>query len=87
MTSSPPEPDPGAKLIANEQVKLLATCLNTLATASIAIGVFGPLAASLYGVPGAPTPAPSLAIIAGGWVSAGILLHLAGRYILKGLKP
>ena len=55
----------------NERLKQSATFLNNLAVAALVTSVIAPSAL-----------AASLA-----WLASGIVLRLAGRYILKGLMP
>jgi hypothetical protein len=74
-------------LIRNEQTKLLAAALNTGATSSFAIGVLAPVAAAFYNVNGANhVPVEVLALGAVVWIGAACTLHLAARYVLKGLR-
>jgi hypothetical protein len=77
-----PPPGPG-KAARNEQRKLLATWLNTLAGATVTVGVLAPAAGILYGfsIPGADRAPWLLAILPVGWFSFGVALHLAARRI------
>lgn len=74
-------------LVHNEQTKLTATWLNTLGTASMTVGVLAPLASVFYGFTGAAIDRAALATGFGLWLFAGLSLHLAGRLVLKVLKP
>jgi hypothetical protein len=75
-------------LIANERTKLLANALDRASTASVAIGVFAPIAASFYGATsGGDVGWLKLAIGAVIWLAAAIALHLAGRIVLGELRP
>jgi hypothetical protein len=73
-------------LIANEQTKLTANWLNTLATAIIAAGAFAPIAASIYGI---SQPTPSwllLSLWSATCFAFGALLHVLGRLALRRLR-
>lgn len=75
--------------ITNERIKLAASALNTLATASIVVGVLAPSAAIFYGL-GAPSPArPLWQLILGGltWVLIGGALHYGAQKLLGRLRP
>lgn len=70
-----------------ERVKLGAAALNTLATASVTVGVLAPSAAFLYGV---SVPArPLWQLIAGGaiWVLLAVGLHYLAQRLLGRLRP
>jgi hypothetical protein len=54
--------------IFNERVKLAATALNTLATASVAVGVLAPLSAILYGLGVTPRPLWQIVLSAVVWL-------------------
>ena len=74
-------------LVHNEQVKVTANWLNTLATATVTVGVLAPLASAIYGL-GLPPPnvvalLPALVI----WFLAALALHLGARHVLRGLTP
>ena len=73
-------------LIANEQVKLTATYLNGLAIAIFAVGGLAPVVGIVSGT--AQTGAAGgIAALTSICVSVSAGLHLAGRRILRGLKP
>lgn len=74
-----------ANLIRNERVKLLSNWCNTIATAMLTVGVFSPLAATIYGI-GTSVKDPDL-LSALPWVCicAAIFLHLAGQLGLEWL--
>ncbi len=76
-------------LIHNERTKLTATYLNTAATGFLGAGVVAPLAAAVFGLtgPGSPVSTLTLAIGILIFLAGSVSLHLAARYVLKGLKP
>lgn len=74
-------------LIHNEQTKLLATALNTTATSSFGIGVIAPIAAAFYNVGGSVVPVVGLVFGFTVWLSIATVLHIAGRQILRRLRP
>lgn len=71
-------------VIHNEQVKLFATFLNTLASASIVAGVFAPFSIALLSGGGAMVTLRS-AVYAVFWLALGALLHARARRTLEGL--
>jgi hypothetical protein len=73
-------------LIHNEQIKLTANWLNTLATAIVAAGVFAPLAAQIYGVSQMPRFGVPVALLTGCCFVFGAVLHLLGRLALRRLR-
>lgn len=79
--------DPVRKLVRNEGLKLSAGYFNTLAAASFTVGALGPVVAAFYGVSGAPAASVKLIIGAVIWSVTSLGLHLAARFILRGLKP
>lgn len=82
------DPDPArAKLVANERSKVTATFLNGLGTAAVAVGVFGPLAAYLYGPPVSSASPAALIAFAAAWLTGGLSLHLGARAVLRSLQP
>ena len=75
-------------LIHNEQMKLLATWLNSIGVASVAVGVLTPSAAFLYGLGNAPAFAAtgtvgSIALV---YLVIGAGLHYAARLVLRSLR-
>jgi hypothetical protein len=68
-------------LVQNERTKLTATWLNTLATALVAAGAFGPFAAQLYGLVSVPN-GRFAAVLAGLCFAGGVSLHIIGRAFL-----
>ena len=75
-------------LIDNERTKLLANALDRASTASLALGVFAPVAAAFFGAQtGGEVPWPTLTIGAFIWLAGAIALHLAARLVLGGLRP
>ena len=75
-------------LIHNERTKLAANALDRASTACIAIGVFGPIAATLYSVSGTGGAGHAIVLAAGslGWMIAAGALHLMARRVLGGLQ-
>lgn len=76
------------KAARNEQRKLLATWLNTLAGATVTVGVLAPAAGILYGfnVPGPGRSFGALVAAVTAWLGAGVFLHLLARSILGGVE-
>lgn len=71
-------------LVHNEQTKLTATFLNGIAIAVLAVGGLAPLVASLSGGVGLT----SLIVVLGGvCFVVSLVLHLAARHLLRGLRP
>ena len=70
-------------LVANERTKLTAAAVDRASTACLAVGVFAPMSTGLRG----PLHLPEIAFAApaAGWCLGAIVLHLAGRYLLRGL--
>jgi hypothetical protein len=78
--------DAHATLVLNEQTKLLANLLNTVAGSSVTVGVTAPIAAMFFYSPVTIRFAPAvIGIII--WINIAGFCHLAARYILGGLKP
>ncbi len=73
-------------LVHNEQTKLSATWLNTLATALIAAGALAPLAAVLYGLSAPTLGRGGLIAMALGCFAGGVVLHFVGRALLRNLQ-
>jgi hypothetical protein len=73
-------------LVHNEQTKLSAAWLNTLATALVAAGTFAPFAALLYGLPSPAVGRVVLTITAIVCFVGGIALHFGGRVLLRRLR-
>jgi hypothetical protein len=73
-------------VVHNERIKLMATWFNALATALIAAGFFGPLAALVYQVVPLNIGAVYLMGIAFGCFVLGIAIHLVGRAVLGRLR-
>ena len=69
-----------------ERVKLTANALNTAATSSFTVGVLAPIAAVFYNVGQSGVPLLTIAIGATCWLTAAVLLHLAARWTLRGLR-
>jgi hypothetical protein len=68
-------------LVHNEQTKLTAAWLNTLATALVAAGTFAPFAAS-----NPATNGVFFAVAAGVCFGGGMGLHVSGRAVLRRLR-
>ena len=71
----------------NERIKLAATALNTLATASITVGVLAPGAALFYGFSATPRSASEVVLSLAIWLSLGGALHFGANRLLGGLRP
>ncbi|GJE18263.1 hypothetical protein [Methylobacterium marchantiae] len=76
-------------LVFNEQIKLLATALNTAATSCFTVGIATPVAGYIYNIGSLQTTLSpwSLGLGVTGWLLAAIILHFLARRALKGLKP
>jgi hypothetical protein len=74
-------------LVDNERVKLTATWLNTLAsaTATATVGVLAPLASFVYGLGQSPLSVSASLVAMAIWFSAALALHLGARRVLGGL--
>ena len=70
--------------IHNERTKLLAGAFDRLSTTCLTVGIVGPIAASLYGVP-TTISASEFAVFAAIWLLVGTVLHFLARRILSGL--
>jgi uncharacterized membrane protein YdjX (TVP38/TMEM64 family) len=73
-------------LVANERTKLTANWLNSLATATVATGVFAPVAALIYGVSQVPTPGFPLSLLTAACFAFGAFLHVLARLALRRLR-
>jgi len=74
-------------LVRNEQTKLTANLLNTVAAAVIAAGAVTPIVAYYYGFGGTRQDFIGLLVGTIIWFSTGLALHFAGRRLLRRLKP
>lgn len=76
-------------LIHNERTKLLANALDRASTTCFTVGIVTPAAGFLYNVAGFRGAVGVVALVAGlfGWFTAAVLLHLAARRALGGLRP
>jgi len=73
--------------VLDEQTKLRAAALNTVATSSFTVGILAPIGATFYNVNGqVGIPVNTLAIGVAIWFFAAIALHLAANFVLKGLS-
>ena len=73
-------------LVHNEQTKLTATWINTLAAALIAAGAFAPAAALVYGLSPAVITTAYVMLVLLICVGMGVALHFAGRLLLGSLR-
>jgi hypothetical protein len=71
-------------LIHNEQTKLTAALLNTVASAVFVAGVVAPLIALSYDLPGPRGTAIVASFIF--WVVCGGGIHLLARHLLRGMR-
>lgn len=77
-----------SELVRNEQIKLRATLLNTIAAAAVVVGALTPLAGVVY------RPAEFNPYVSGyfflafavGWILFGLGLHFVAHRSLKGLR-
>ncbi len=67
--------------IHNEQVKLTANWLNTIAIALVVTGLIVPAASYVYGLPSVPV-VRSWIFIALSWFAGGVILHPGARRVL-----
>ena len=67
----------------NEILKLRASWLNTLAAATISIGVIAPVAAVLYGSSQLAASIHELALLVGAFMSVGRFLHAVAQLVLR----
>jgi hypothetical protein len=73
-------------LVRNEQTKLLANALDRASTASLAVGVFGPISANVYASDWTKSPGFVIILtVSLVWIIVAIALHIFARRILKGL--
>lgn len=72
-------------LVHNEQTKLSATWLNTLATALVAAGTFAPVAALFYGFSNSAPDRAALTVGVGVCFAIGVALHFIARAFLRRL--
>jgi hypothetical protein len=72
----------------NARLTLFANLLNAVAGSSLAIGVLTPIAAVFF-YSAAPAGLQLRSIVVGVvfWFAAAVMLHLAGRWVLGGLRP
>ena len=73
-------------LVHNEQTKLTASWLNSLAAALVAAGVFAPVAALMYRFAPIAIDYRSLVVMALGCFGLGGVLHLLGWAFLRRLR-
>jgi MFS-type transporter involved in bile tolerance (Atg22 family) len=70
-------------LIHNEQTKLTATLINTVASAVFVVGVVAPLVALSYDLPG---PRGTTIVASFFWIVCGGGIHLLARRLLRGMR-
>ncbi len=73
--------------IQNERVKLLATYLNGLAIAVLAIGGLAPIFSYVYGASPTRQPLWLVALVSLICLIASAIPHYSARYSLRGLRP
>lgn len=73
-----------ATAIDNERTKLTANAIDRASTACLAIGIFAPLSVLFQAETAIPTFYLALSFL--GWLVTAIVLHLAARRMLGGLK-
>lgn len=73
-------------LVHNEQTKLTATWINTLAAAFIAAGAVAPVAAILYGLSALPIATGRLVLLAIACTVVGFGIHIVARALLRDLR-
>jgi hypothetical protein len=73
-------------LVHNEQTKLTATWINTLAAAFIAAGAVAPVAAVLYGLSALPIATGRLVVLVIACAVLGSGIHVLGRVQLRKLR-
>ncbi|MCJ2127344.1 hypothetical protein [Methylobacterium sp. E-045] len=91
---APPQPpqidtEAKAKIVENERWKYLATFVNTVAAASIAIGILTPTAGYLSKI---ATEAPPVDVFTAGgallvWFGVAAALHSFASFVLGNLRP
>jgi Na+/melibiose symporter-like transporter len=71
-----------------ERTKLLANALDRASTASLAIGVFTPIASTMYGTSTNPYRTSSLDVYAAAlsWLLLAVILHLFAHAVLRRLR-
>lgn len=67
----------------NERVKYIANSFDRASTSCLTVGVFAPIAASLYTSAGAQIGAIQFIGAVVSWLLAAVILHLWGRVILR----
>ena len=71
----------------NEQTKLLANAVSTVAVAFVVIGFVTPITTASFGVSGVQPLRSDTAAFTLVWLFTGIGIHLIARRILRGIKP
>jgi hypothetical protein len=72
-------------LVHNEKTKLLAAAVDRAATASLTVGVLGPIAAAFYNVPGFSAGLWPTVVGTACWLLLAFILHLEAQRILRRL--
>ena len=68
----------------NAHLQLLATLLNTMASASFAVGIVAPLAAGFFYGQAIPVRVIEIGDIV--WVVPVVFLHVLAQLVLRGLR-
>jgi hypothetical protein len=78
-------PAASPETIHNEQVKLFAAALDRAGTAAWTVGVFGPVAAAFFRIPGFNSE--PLPVILGTlcWAMFAVILHIEAQRVLRRL--
>jgi hypothetical protein len=71
-------------LVHNEQLKLAATAINNIGVASVVTGVVVPMVARVSAT--APSTSRYWGLFMVLWGLLGLVCHLSGRFMLKGLR-
>lgn len=66
--------------------KLLAAWVNTIAGATLTVGVLAPAAGLVYGFSVPARSAFEIGIVVSVWFVTGVVLHLAARRVLRGIE-
>ncbi len=72
-------------VIHNEQTKYIANAFDRASTSCLTVGVFAPIAAAFYAPAGSMVSALPLVAVGACWLFAASILHLSGKYALRGL--
>lgn len=72
-------------VIHNEQTKYIANTFDRASTSCLAVGVSAPIAAAFYAPVGAVASPVTVVVVGVCWLFAAAILHLGGKYVLRGL--